>query len=60
MQMDLRALYVHHFAAIAGADLLAGPVLATQMGFKPVLAWWRSTRLRTVRGSLIGCALPEE
>ena len=31
--MDRRILFGHHFAAIAGAGPLVGPVLAAQMGF---------------------------
>ena len=32
-------LYGHHFAAIAGAGPLVGPVLAAQMGYMPGLLW---------------------
>jgi carbon starvation protein len=32
-------LYGHHFAAIAGAGPLVGPVLASQMGFLPGTLW---------------------
>ncbi|MBU7573053.1 MAG: carbon starvation protein A [Hydrogenophaga sp.] len=32
-------LYGHHFAAIAGAGPLVGPVLAAQMGYLPGLLW---------------------
>ena len=32
-------LYGHHFAAIAGAGPLVGPVLAAQMGFLPGTMW---------------------
>ena len=32
MPTDRRVLFGHHFAAIAGAGPLVGPVLATQMG----------------------------
>jgi carbon starvation protein len=32
-------LFGHHFAAIAGAGPLVGPVLATQFGFAPGLMW---------------------
>ena len=32
-------LYGHHFAAIAGAGPLVGPVLASQMGFLPGTMW---------------------
>src|SRR3989475_12582498 len=33
------ALYGHHFAAIAGAGPLVGPVLAAQFGFLPGTLW---------------------
>ncbi|KWX66177.1 carbon starvation CstA family protein [Mycobacterium sp. NAZ190054] len=36
---DRRVLYGHHFAAIAGAGPLVGPVLATQMGYLPGAIW---------------------
>lgn len=32
-------LYGHHFAAIAGAGPLVGPVLAAQMGYLPGMMW---------------------
>ncbi|KTC64922.1 Carbon starvation protein A (plasmid) [Legionella adelaidensis] len=32
-------LFGHHFAAIAGAGPLVGPVLAAQMGFAPGIIW---------------------
>jgi carbon starvation protein len=32
-------LFGHHFAAIAGAGPLVGPVLATQMGYYPGMLW---------------------
>ena len=32
-------LFGHHFAAIAGAGPLAGPVLAAQMGYLPGMLW---------------------
>ena len=32
-------LYGHHFAAIAGAGPLVGPVLAAQMGYLPGTIW---------------------
>jgi carbon starvation protein len=32
-------LYGHHFAAIAGAGPLVGPVLAAQMGYLPGMIW---------------------
>ena len=37
--MDRRILFGHHFAAIAGAGPLVGPVLAAQMGFLPGTIW---------------------
>jgi len=36
---DRRVLFGHHFAAIAGAGPLVGPVLATQMGYLPSVIW---------------------
>lgn len=36
---DRRVLYGHHFAAIAGAGPLVGPVLAIQMGYLPGTIW---------------------
>lgn len=36
---DRRVLLGHHFAAIAGAGPLVGPVLATQMGYLPGTLW---------------------
>ena len=36
---DRRVLFGHHFAAIAGAGPLVGPVLATQMGYLPGSIW---------------------
>jgi carbon starvation protein len=36
---DRRVLFGHHFAAIAGAGPLVGPVLAAQMGFLPGTLW---------------------
>ncbi|MDD0168957.1 carbon starvation CstA family protein, partial [Shigella flexneri] len=32
-------LFGHHFAAIAGAGSLVGPVLAAQMGYLPGTLW---------------------
>ncbi len=32
-------LFAHHFAAIAGAGPLVGPILAAQMGYLPSLIW---------------------
>lgn len=36
---DKNILFGHHFAAIAGAGPLVGPVLAAQMGYLPGLLW---------------------
>ena len=36
---DRRVLFGHHFAAIAGAGPLVGPVLAAQFGFLPGTLW---------------------
>lgn len=36
---DRRILYGHHFAAIAGAGPLVGPILAAQMGYLPGTIW---------------------
>ncbi|MGK2909986.1 MAG: carbon starvation CstA family protein [Sphingobium sp.] len=36
---DRRVLFGHHFAAIAGAGPLVGPVLAVQMGYLPGTLW---------------------
>jgi carbon starvation protein len=36
---DRTVLFGHHFAAIAGAGPLVGPVLAAQMGYLPGLLW---------------------
>ncbi len=46
-------LFGHHFAAIAGAGPLVGPVLAAQMGYLPVRcgcwrAWYWPVRFRTL------------
>jgi carbon starvation protein len=39
MPTDRRVLYGHHFAAIAGAGPLVGPVLAAQWGYLPGTLW---------------------
>ena len=39
MPTDRRVLFGHHFAAIAGAGPLVGPVLAMQMGYLPGTVW---------------------
>ena len=36
---DKWVLFGHHFAAIAGAGPLVGPVLAAQMGYLPGMLW---------------------
>ncbi|MCP3733637.1 carbon starvation protein A [Sphingomonas sp. RP10(2022)] len=36
---DRRVLFGHHFAAIAGAGPLVGPVLAAQIGYLPGMLW---------------------
>ncbi|MET9463394.1 carbon starvation CstA family protein [Streptomyces sp. NPDC006544] len=36
---DRRVLFGHHFAAVAGAGPLVGPVLASQMGYLPGTIW---------------------
>ncbi|MEV4335411.1 carbon starvation CstA family protein [Streptomyces sp. NPDC049597] len=36
---DKRVLFGHHFAAIAGAGPLVGPVLGAQMGYLPGTVW---------------------
>ena len=36
-----KVLFGHHFAAIAGAGPLVGPVLASQMGYLPGTLWKR-------------------
>jgi carbon starvation protein len=39
LPLDRRVLFGHHFAAIAGAGPLVGPVLAAQMGYLPGTIW---------------------
>ncbi|HUL99333.1 MAG TPA: carbon starvation CstA family protein, partial [Mycobacterium sp.] len=39
MPTDRRVLFGHHFAAIAGAGPLVGPVLSMQMGYLPGIIW---------------------
>jgi len=39
MPTDRRVMFGHHFAAIAGAGPLVGPVLAMQMGYLPGTIW---------------------
>jgi len=45
-------LYGHHFAAIAGAGPLVGPVLAAQMGYLPGLLW-------ILAGVVFACAVQD-
>jgi carbon starvation protein len=46
---DRRVVFGHHFAAIAGAGPLVGPVLAAQMGYLPSAIWI------VVGAALAGC-----
>jgi carbon starvation protein len=39
MPLDRRVVYGHHFAAIAGAGPLVGPILAAQFGYLPGILW---------------------
>ena len=39
MPTDRRVLFGHHFAAIAGAGPLVGPILAAQLGYLPGTVW---------------------
>ena len=39
MPTNKYVLFGHHFAAIAGAGPLVGPVLAAQMGYLPGTLW---------------------
>src|SRR6478752_3064507 len=48
MPTDRRVLFGHHFAAIAGAGPLVGPVLAMQMGYLPGTIW-------IIVGGVAGC-----
>lgn len=41
---DKKVLFGHHFAAIAGAGPLVGPVLAAQMGYLPGMLWLLARR----------------
>jgi carbon starvation protein len=55
-------LFGHHFAAIAGAGPLVGPVLAAQFGYLPgtiwivASAWWSPAPSRTTSSSSPPCA----
>src|ERR1700743_2294355 len=49
---DRRVVFGHHFAAIAGAGPLVGPVLATQMGYLPCSIW-------IVIGAVLGGAVQD-
>ncbi|EJE3850552.1 carbon starvation protein A [Salmonella enterica] len=59
---DKKVLFGHHFAAIAGAGPLVGPVLAAQMGYLPGMIWlllaprdYLSTFLKI--GTIVGLAV---
>ena len=51
-------LFGHHFAAIAGAGPLVGPVLAAQMGYLPGYAlgcwraWWLAGAVQDFYGAV--------
>lgn len=51
---DKKVLFGHHFAAIAGAGPLVGPVLAAQMGYLPGMIWLLAG---VVLAGAAGCAL---
>ena len=56
MPTDRRVLFGHHFAAIAGAGPLVGPVLAMQMGYLPGTIWIIiGARVRRLRPGLSWC-----
>ncbi len=48
---DRWVVFGHHFAAIAGAGPLVGPVLAAQMGYLPGLLWIAGRRGAGRRGA---------
>jgi len=48
--MNRGLLFGHHFAAIAGAGPLVGPVLAAQCGFYPGFLWM-------LKGTVLASAL---
>jgi len=49
--MNKWVLFGHHFAAIAGAGPLVGPVLAAQFGYAPGLLW-------LLAGAVLGGCVP--
>lgn len=50
-------LFGHHFAAIAGAGPLVGPVLAAQMGYLPGTLWLLAGVVLAVRYRTLWCCL---
>jgi hypothetical protein len=50
-------LFGHHFAAIAGAGPLVGPVLAAQMGYLPGTLWLLAGVVLAVRCRTLWCCL---
>ncbi len=50
-------LFGHHFAAIAGAGPLVGPVLAAQMGYLPGTLWLLAGSCWPVRFRTLWCCL---
>lgn len=54
---DKKVLFGHHFAAIAGAGPLVGPVLAAQMGYLPGMIWLLAGWFSPVRCRILWCCL---
>ena len=54
---DKKVLFGHHFAAIAGAGPLVGPVLAAQMGYLPGMIWLLAGVVLPVRCRISWCCL---
>lgn len=54
---DKKVLFGHHFAAIAGAGPLVGPVLAAQMGYLPGMIWLLAGVVLAVRCRISWCCL---
>ncbi len=50
-------LFGHHFAAIAGAGPLVGPVLAAQMGYLPGTLWLLAGSCWPVQYRTLWCCL---
>ena len=48
-------LFGHHFAAIAGAGPLVGPILAAQMGYMPGMLWLLAAWCLPVRCRISWC-----